>query len=431
MRYINCIVLGFILLINANFSIAAEKKVETKKTEEVSAEKKELDKLTLENNLSKQKTIKKLRAVVEEKEETRAKYDLIMEKQKIKMAELEAEQKLLALENKLMGEKNNKALAELRQKNAKMKLENESQLELAKLKNAKELETIELEKKRMDFEMAKLKIEKEKMAAETAKLQVDLDLRLKKEEWKSEANKEPQYLLNPFKDGVLTVSDRRIPLNGVIRGGVADFVTDRIHYFNNKSKELPIFIVINSCPGGSVMEGFRILKAMETSKAPIHVIVKSFAASMAAAITTLAPHSYAYPNAIILHHQMSSGSWGNMTQMKEQLANRQEWERRVATPVAKKMGLSLEAFRKKMYENNSDADWEEFADKAIQYKWVNNIVNEIRETGFVKNPDIAQEEKTKSRFMEQMDEKGQSYVKLPRLNPFDFYYLYNPDNYYR
>ena len=91
----------------------------------------------------------------------------------------------------------------------------------------------------------------------------------------------------------------------------------------------------------------------------------------------------------------------------------------------------LEAFRKKMYENNSDADWEEFADKAKKYKWVNNIVNEVRETGFVKNPDIAQEEKPKSRFMEQKDEKGEPYVKLPRLTPYDFYYLYNPDNYYR
>ncbi len=432
MKYINCIVLGFILLINANFSIAAEKKpVEKKAEKEVSAEKKELDKLTLENNLFKQKSIKKLRALIEEKEEDNAKYELMLGKQKIKMAELEAEQKLLALENKLMVEKDKKALAELRQKNAKMKLENESQLELAKLKNAKELDTISLEKKRMDFEMAKLRIEKEKMAVETAKLKVDLDLRQKKEEWKNEANKEPKYLLNPFKNGVLTVSDRRIPLNGVIGRGMANFVTERIHYFNNKSSKLPIFIVIDNSPGGSVMEGFRILKAMETSQAPIHVVLKSFAASMAAAITTLAPYSYAYPNAIIMHHQMSSMSWGNMTQMKEQLENNKEWERRVATPVAKKMGLSLEAFRKKLYEHNSDADWEEFADKAKKYKWVNNIVNEIRETGLIKNPDISKPVKSKLQLEEKMDDKGQPYVKLPRLTPFDFYYLYNRDNYYR
>ncbi|MEA3307389.1 MAG: ATP-dependent Clp protease proteolytic subunit [Elusimicrobiota bacterium] len=432
MKQIKYIVVVLTLLITANFSIAAEKKPINKKAKkEVSAEKKELNKLTLENKLFKQKSIKKLRELVAEKAEDKAKYELMIGKEKIKMAELEAEQKLLALENKLMAEKDKKALAQLRQKNAKIKLENESQLQLAKLKNAKEVDTINLEKKRMDFEMAKLRIEKTKMATEAAKLKVDLDLRKKKKEWKNEANKEPKYLLKPFKNGVLTISDRRIALNGSIRRGVADFVTERIHYFNNKSTKLPIFIVIDICPGGSVMEGFRILKAMETSQAPIHVVVKSFAASMAAAITTLAPYSYAYPNAIILHHQMSSGSWGNMTEMKEQLKNRLEWERRVATPVAKKMGISLETFRKRMYEHNSNADWEEFADKAKKYKWVNNIVSEIRETGFVKNPDIPKKGTSPRSLMEQMDDKGQPYVKLPRLSPFDFYYIYNPDNYYR
>jgi ATP-dependent protease ClpP protease subunit len=433
MKYIKYIVVGFILFSGVNFSVAAEKKVEIKKTvKSVSAEKKELDKLTVENNLFKQKTIKKLRVLVDEKAETKAKYDLMMEKRKIKMAELEAEQKLLALKNKLMAEKDRKALAELRQKNAKMKLENESQLELAKLKNAKELDTMALEKKRMDFEMGKLRIAKEKMVLETAKLKVDLDLRLKKKEWKNEVNKEPTYLLNPFKNGVLTISDRRIALDGPIFGGVADFITDRIHYFNNKSTKLPIFIVIGGCPGGSVQEGLRILKAMETSEAPIHVVLKSFAASMGAAITTLAPHSYAYPGALILHHQMSGGSWGNMTQLKEQLKFKAELEKILVLPIAKKMGLSLEGFRKKLYEHNSNADWREFGDKAKKLKWVDNIVNEIRETGFVKNPEFI-EKKDKSRvyFSQQIDDKGQPYVKLPRLNPFDFYFLYNPDNYYR
>jgi len=113
------------------------------------------------------------------------------------------------------------------------------------------------------------------------------------------------------------------------------------------------------------------------------------------------------------------------------LENRQEWERRIATPIARKMGISLKVFTKKMYENNSDANWEEFADKAKKYKWVNNIVQEIRETGLMKNPDISEKVKSKLRLMEQVDDNGHPYVKLPRLTPFDFYYMYNPDNYYR
>ena len=55
-----------------------------------------------------------------------------------------------------------------------------------------------------------------------------------------------------------------------------------------------------------------------SSDAPVHVVVKSFAASMAAAITTLAKESYAYPNAVILHHQISSTVFGqlNLTEQR-------------------------------------------------------------------------------------------------------------------
>ena len=180
------------------------------------------------------------------------------------------------------------------------------------------------------------------------------------------------------------------------------------------------------------MEGYRIIKAMQASKAPIHVVVKSFAASMAAVITTMADKSYVYPNAIILHHQMSTMNWGNMTQLKEQLELAREWERRLHLPVAKKMGISLEEFRKKMYEKSSDGDWEEFGDKAVGYKWATDVVEEIDETGFLKNPDT-QPAQPKQMFWldEKADEKGQRYVNLPRLDPFDFYFIYNPDRYYR
>ena len=32
---------------------------------------------------------------------------------------------------------------------------------------------------------------------------------------------------------------------------------------------------------------------------------------------------------------------------------------------------------------------------------------------------------------EKLDEKGKKYLELPRLDPFDFYFLYNPDSYYK
>jgi len=340
----------------------------------------------------------------------------------------------LAALNALAEERNKKELLELRHRREKTRLDNEMERERIQAEIAKndlEKAEISLELQRMDFRSRKMKFEAEEKEHRAARLRTDLDLRVKEEDWKSETNKEPEYLKEPFADGRLVISDRRIPLNGPIMRGTADYVTERLHYFNNKSAELPVFIVIDSSPGGSVMQGYRIVKAMQASRAPVYVVVKSYAASMAAVITALAPKSFAYPNAVILHHQMSSFVFGNMTQMREQLEVAKEWYRRLGDPVARKMGTDLEAFTKQMYAHNSDGDWEEFGDAALKLKWVDSLVHEIRETGVVKHPDKAVPPKPSVSLVEESDAKGERFVRLPRLDPFDLYYLYNRDGYYR
>jgi len=264
--------------------------------------------------------------------------------------------------------------------------------------------------------------------------------------------KKKTYADQPFVDGVLTISDRRIELNGPIMSGAAKHVAERIHYYNNQSDK-PIFLVIDSSPGGSGMEGLHILQAMKNSKAPVHVVVKRFAASMAAIITTLADESYAYPNAIILHHQASSMVLGNTTQQKEQLERVREMSARLVGEVAKKIGITEEQFVKQMYKNRSTGDWDLFADEAAKQGWVGNVVNEIRETAIRNRPvkksalpmmliprmpssqvqavvDPAMET-YEVKLEEQVDDQGRRFVRLPRLSPLDHWFLYDSDNYYR
>jgi len=238
------------------------------------------------------------------------------------------------------------------------------------------------------------------------------------------------YTATPFQNGVLTVSDRKIALDGPIVTGTADYVCDRIDYFNNQDRKAPIFIVINNSPGGSVMQGYRILKAIETSGAPVHVVVTSFAASMAATIATLAPHSYAYPNAIILHHQMSGGASGNMTDIEQEVKTMKEWERRLAEPIARKMGISLDEFKARMYSAKKNGDWDEFADKAVQLKWVDHLVNEIREEGIRRKPGGGRPEQMWFVMMDR-DEQGKPFMRLPPLEPYDCYFMVNPRGFYR
>lgn len=400
-------------------------------------EHRELDKIQTLNQLDQQRFQRSQRQVDEEKDALVTKNALAAERLKAALAPIEEQTKRLQDENALAEEKRKAQLEALTAERDKLRLENE----VAKEKLAAEQVAADKAKlehdvalQDLDFQSRKVEFESKLTQSRTVALTTDLELRDKKDSWRKQANRDPEYLTEPFKDGVLTVSDRRIALDGVIVAGVADYVTDRIHYFNNKDPNLPIFIIINRCPGGSVMEGYRIVKAIRSSQAPVHVVVKSFAASMAAVIATLAPRSYAYPNAIILHHQLLTVSWGNVTQLKEQLAETEEWYRRLAEPVAKKMGLSVDEFTKQMYKHNSDGDWEEFADRAVELKWIDHVVREIRETGMTKQPDDSVAEHRPALWFglaEEHDKDGHAHVQLPRLETPDAYWIHNPDNYYR
>ncbi len=372
--------------------------------------------------------------------------------------ELEAkrkEQEALAIENKLEAERLTQETNAMRAEVARLKLERELLSEKLALETAKRqaglqetLADMEAEKQMLAQQGELAKVRAEKLANDLKAVQSEAALeisRLQNEIAKIEttdkragyADSKPVYLKNPLKEnGVVVISDRRIPLNGLITPDTADFVTNRIQYWNNKDRELPIFIVIDASPGGSVMAGYRILKAMESSDAPVHVVVKSFAASMAAAIATLAQESYAYPNSVILHHQISAMVAGklNLTEQREFHEESQRWWARFGTPIADKMGITPDEFIQKMYARSSSGDWSEFAEQAKELKWVNHVVNGIDETSVIKDPDSSESPTRAAQptaLTQEVDANGKPFAWLPHLNPKDVYFLYNPDGYYR
>ena len=358
------------------------------------------------------------------------KNSLRAEQLKAELAEKKAEIAKLKLERELLSEQ--QQIAELKQ----------AAIDQAALKKATDLEQkmkrdASIAKNKAALASAKLDLETTKILQQTTLKKAELDVFKITKERENYADNKPKYLEKPLTDNnVLIISDRRIALNGPVTSTSADHICNRIHYFNNKNKKHPIFIVIDSSPGGSVMAGYRILKAMEGSDAPVHVVVKSFAASMAATIATLAEESYAYPNALILHHQLSSSYFFttmNLTQQKEALADANKWWERLAAPIAKKMGITTDELIKRMYEKNSDGDWVEFATEAKKLKWVNHVVTSIKETSTIINPDSVKKPKTeRPGFLnESIGKDGKPCIFLPRLNPYDGYFLHNPDGYYR
>ena len=372
-----------------------------------------------------------------------------------KKSPAQVEQSKLAEENALHAEKVKKNLAELRARVQKLKLEKEAlteELALAQLKRSKaslEADTkfadeqkqlnraVEVAKAKAAQAASELKIMQAEWAKKTARLEAEIHALETEKKRDAYANAKPLYLENPLKeDGTLVISDRRISMNGPVTMRTADHITSRINYYNNKDGKKPIFIVIDASPGGSVMAGYRILKAMEGSSAPVYVVVKSFAASMAATICTLAEKSFAYPNAVLLHHQISSTIMFanlNLTEQREFYEESQQWWKRLAGPLAKKMGITTDEFIKKMYAKSTSGDWTEFGTEAQKLKWVDHIVQRIHETSLLKNPDAKKPAPATAYhgLIETTDEKGKPCMYLPRLTPKDCYFLYNKDGYYR
>jgi ATP-dependent Clp protease, protease subunit len=279
--------------------------------------------------------------------------------------------------------------------------------------------------------MAKLALDTEVLAAERMVLETELALREKVLDAQTKASLEIAHPIDPIIDGCLYISDRRIAMPEFVVEGTAKHISDRLNFYNNQSGDAPIFLVMERCYGGSVIEGFRIMQAIESSEAPVYVVVKSFTASMGADILAQAEHSVAYPNARILHHEMSSEVWGSTTEMKEELAEDEEMELRLMKPIAEKMGITVEEFREQMYEHNSNGDWIEYADDAMELKWVNTVVDEIREESIIDEPQGRAPSRYSYLFSFQTDEDGTEYVQLPPLKPHDFYFAHDPSNYYR
>lgn len=355
------------------------------------------------------------------------------------LAPLNAETAKLAAEKALRAARASAEAAAAEEERAK--LERAAALESARAaarltERNNRIRELEAESKQLQLEAANA----------VARISGDLARFQKEEEARKVAIKaQPRYLKEPLVDGTLVISDRRIAFNGPVTDQLAEFVCGRIAFFNNQSSEFPIFLVIDNSPGGSIAAGYQIQQAMASSKAPVYVVVKGFAASMAAVITTLAERSYCYPNTILLHHQASTAfNRSNMTVLKEQLAFVQRWFERLATPVAKKMGITLDEFIKQMYANDSTGDWQAFGDKARELKWVDHVVARIEETSVLdvlparvaspQMPPQAPPARPASQFGVELkvDAQGRAYYELPPLaNPFDAYWMYDPQGVYR
>jgi len=349
----------------------------------------------------------------------------------IERLRLKKEQKRLhrEIEDEAAREAHHKAVQSLQMKKEKLIAE----IELAQVTFNKQMEQSSIQIAQLDRKVQLEKGKTQLLLEQKNRLQAEVDAFQMIKNREKFLSTKPIYLKDPLRksDNVLVLSDRSVQLNGIITPWKANYIADQIQYFNNQNNLRPIFILIDASPGGSVLAGLKILQTMKQSKAPVYVVVKSYAASMAAMIATLASKSYVYPNAVILHHQPWTWSWGgNVRSQQEEYEKLLKIWQRLGGSVAKKMGISLKELDKKLYEKSLYGDWQEYGDNAKKIKWVDVVINGADDSALAIFPD-ASLYSYKSYVTEYYDMGGESEIadleKYHRLCPHDFNYSYNPN----
>ena len=200
-----------------------------------------------------------------------------------------------------------------------------------------------------------------------------------------------QYLKNPLtKDGDLILSDRQIKFGLVVDEEEGRNAERLIDFYNNdpEHKGYPIFLIFeNGCYGGlcNVMQS--LINKMLRSESPVFVVVKKFAYSAAAVITTCAVNSFIYKEADMMHHQTQTifhNKQVNPTKLKEHSDLMKYYSRIYSDKMCSKLGVTLEEFIKKMYKNSCDGEgWFLMGEAAKKEKWVNNVIKSCRDTSII------------------------------------------------
>ena len=84
-----------------------------------------------------------------------------------------------------------------------------------------------------------------------------------------------------------------------------------------------IYLHINSF-GGSVFSAFSVIDTIRNSKIPVVSIIEGAAASAATLISVMCDYRIIYDNSYMLIHQLSSGTWGKMSELEDEMENLKE-----------------------------------------------------------------------------------------------------------
>lgn len=139
--------------------------------------------------------------------------------------------------------------------------------------------------------------------------------------------------------------ERSIFLFGEVWTYSAEDIVQKLLEMNKENDSEPINFIINS-PGGVVYDMFSIVDTMNLIKAPIHTYVIGLAASAASVIASCGEKRFITENSQFMLHEVSSGAFGNIANMKDQMEQIEELNNKFLSVLAKNTGKDIETLKK-------------------------------------------------------------------------------------
>lgn len=135
--------------------------------------------------------------------------------------------------------------------------------------------------------------------------------------------------------------NRAVYLLGEVDGNIQQQI-NQILELAAQSNE-PIYLLIES-PGGSVFDGYKLLSAIESSRAPVYTVCMSICASMAAVIHQYGAKRLAFDRATLMFHDAAGGLQGDVKKMTTRLTYLNRILEKVDRYIAAKSKMSYDQF---------------------------------------------------------------------------------------
>ena len=132
-------------------------------------------------------------------------------------------------------------------------------------------------------------------------------------------------------------------------------------------------IVIDSY-GGQVYSLMSMISAIEAAELPVATVVEGKAMSCGAVLLSFGEQGmrFADPNATVMIHDVSSGGYGKIEELKADVKEAERLDEKIFTMMARNCGKKDDFFKKKVF-NKKHADWFMDAQEAKRHGLVNHL----------------------------------------------------------